>query len=522
MPKIGMESVRRRQIIAATKTCIHREGMARTSASRIAREAGIAPGLIAHYFDDKDDLLLETFRSIYRELTSDVRRRLGLASSPEERMLALLEAQISPATLRPEALTAWLAIYSTKREFPLLERIERAYEGRLMNNLRHELRAVGLGISEARDTAEELSILIDGLWQNLANPVTFTPERARNILYRYLRLRLPQLALVPPEDDTARRTTEDAGLSPEAKRFLKDNLPIVPISISANSIKKTRIQLDKQYRPEAKATVRELGLRLAQVRLGDIETLRVTPKTVKQDVSGAPNAVPAARIFYLFGGGYVTGEPDLDMPVLGGLSSRLQAIAAAPRYRLAPEDPYPAALEDALSAYRNFVAEVVDPFWVVGESAGGGLALAMLQAASIEGLRRPAAVALLSPWVDLSHGLPSANDGLDPTFTRRNLLDSTRLYAGAEGDLSQPGLSPLFGRLSGLPPIIITTGSRDILQEQSHALAAAITNARGTVDLHDWPGLWHVFEYHRSLPEAGQSLDRIAAFLREHAALLRA
>lgn len=521
VPKVGMEPVRRRQIIAATKTCIHREGIGRASANRIAREAGVAPGLITHYFGDKDELLLETFRSIYRELATDTRRRLGLARTPQERILALLEAQISPETLTPEAVTAWLAIYSTMCEFALLERIERAYDRRLMSNLTHELRRLGLEASQARDTAEELSILIDGLWQNLANPVTFTLDRARRILYRYLRLRLPHLTLEPPPDETARRAAQDAKLSQEARGFLRDNLPVVPIHLSAGSIVEARGQLAQLYRPEARASTRAFGLRLARTRLGGVETLRVSPKAQEQDGYGAPGAAPRPRLFYLFGGGYVTGEPELDMPVMGGICARLQAVAAAPRYRLAPEDPYPAALQDALAAYRDFVAALDGPFWVAGESAGGGLALAMVQAAADEGLRLPAAMALLSPWVDLTHALPSANDGFDPTFTRRNLLDSARLYAGAEDDLSQPGLSPLFGRLSGLPPIVITTGSRDILREQALALAEAVAAAGGTVELHDWPGLWHVFEYYRALPEAAQSLDRIAAFLRRHVPLNR-
>ncbi|MGB3416584.1 MAG: transcriptional regulator BetI [Mesorhizobium sp.] len=512
MPKVGMEPVRRRQIIAATKTCIHQEGIARTSASRIARQAGIAPGLITHYFDDKDELLLETFRSIYRELATDTRRRLGLAQSPAERMLALVEAQISPSTLTPESVTAWLAIYSTMRDFPLLERIERAYDHRLISNLTHELRGMGLDAAEARDIAEELSILMDGLWQNLANPVTFTIERARRLLYRYLAIRLPNVTLTPPEDDAARRAAEDAGLSTEARQFLKDNLPLVPVRLAAGSIVKTRSQLAQLYRPEAKASAQAFGVRLSQTRLGDIEALRVVPKPREPEANAS---LPAPRLFYLFGGGYVTGEPELDMPVIGALSARLQAISVAPRYRLAPEAPYPAALRDALAAYRAFTLEE-GSFWVVGESAGGGLALAMMQMAEREGLRRPAAIALLSPWVDLTHSLPSANDGIDPTFTRRNLVESARLYAGPESDISQPGLSPLFGTLSNLPPIVITTGSRDILQEQAQALAAAITAAGGTVELHDWPGLWHVFEYYRDLPEAAQSLDRIAAFLRSH------
>ncbi len=515
MPKVGMEPVRRRQLIAATKACIHREGIARTSANRIAREAGIAPGLITHYFNDKDELLLETFRSIYRELAADGRRRLGLARSPEERMLALIEAQISPPTLTPEAVTTWLAIYSTMRDFPLLERIERAYDRRLISNLTHEMRDMGLEASQARDIAEELSILIDGLWQNLANPVTLTIERARRILYRYLRLRLPSAKLTLPEDDAARRAAEDAGLSAEARQFLKDNLPIVPIRLAAGTIARTRSQLAQLYRPEAKASAKVFGVRLSQTSLGGVETLRTIPKSLDPEGAGAPVPAPAPRIFYLYGGGYVTGEPELDMPVIGALSARLQAIVAAPRYRLAPEHPYPAALKDALAAYRAFASEE-GPFWIVGESAGGGLALAMMQMAEQEGLRRPVAMALLSPWVDLTHSLPSANDGVDPTFTRRNLLESARLYAAKEKDLAQPGLSPLFGRLSSLPPAVITTGGRDILREHAHALAAAIAAAGGSAELHDWPGLWHVFEYYRELPEAAQSLDGIAAFLRRH------
>ncbi len=514
MPKVGMEPVRRRQIIAATKICIHREGVAQITLNRIAREAGVAPGLITHYFDNKDELLLETFRSIYRELATDIRRRLGLARTPAERLIALLEAQISPSTLTPEATGTWLATCSFMREIPLLERIERAYDRRLISNLTHELCDMGLSRHEARDIAEELLILIDGLWVNLANPVTLTAERASQVLYRYLNLRLPHVALSPLKDEAARRAAEDAGLSPEAHQFLKNNLPIGQTRLSVGNIARERSHLSQLYRPEAKASARAFRVRLSQMRLGDVETLGVTPKALQRLPQGG---TPRSRIFYLFGGGYITGEPEFDMPIIGGLSARLGAVAAAPHYRLAPEHPYPAALEDALAAYRAFVS-VEGSFWVVGESAGGGLALAMVQAAAREGLRLPDAMALLSPWVDLTHSLPSANDGFDPTFTRSGLLDSARLYAG-ENDLSQAGLSPLHGKLSGLPPILITTGSRDILREQAHALASAITDANGRVELHDWPGLWHVFEYYRTLPEAARSLDRIAAFLRDHVSL---
>lgn len=501
-----MEPIRRRQIIAATKECIHREGITRTSANRIAKVAGIAPTLILHYFDDKEALLLETFRSIYREFTSEIRRRLAVARTPQERLLALLEAQISPETLTPSAVNTWLAIYSTMRDFPLLQRIERAYDTRFISNLSHALRAMGVNVAEVRDIAEELSVFIDGLWLNTANPVTFTPEKARGLLYRYLNLRLPGYGFAPSRDETARRAAEDAALSPEARQFLKDNLPIVPIRLSRATVQAVREDFSQLFRPDARAAAKAHGVRLSRVQMGGIDTLRITPKV---------HDAPAPRLFYLFGGGYFSGEPQADLPISGALAVALRCVVASPRYRLAPEHPYPAALEDALAAYRAFAATAPRPFWAAGESAGGGLLLALMHRARHEGLPLPDRMALLSPWVDLTHSLPAANDGFDPTFARRSLLEAARLYAGPDADLADPGISPLFGDLGGLPPAVITTGSRDILREQALALSDAIRKAGGQVALHDWPGLWHVFEFYRALPEAAQSLDRIAAFLRD-------
>lgn len=510
MPKVGMEPVRRRQIIAATMACIHEEGIAKASFGRIARKAGVAPALIQHYFADKETLLLETFRSLYREFTSGIRRRLALARTPEERVTALMEAQIAPSVLTPEAVNSWLAIYALIREFPLLQRIEHAYDRRFISNLSHALRAMGLPPPEARELAEELAIFIDGLWQNAANPVTFTPERSRALLYRVLHRRLPGHVFAPPADDTPRRAAEDAGLSPQARQFLRDNLPVGPMGVSAASLPAFRDNSLRLGRPEGRAAARDNNVGLARAMLGGVDCLVVRPKDGSRP--GGP------RVFYLFGGGYISGEPEADLPISAGLAARLGAGVVSPAYRLAPEHPWPAAPQDALAAYRAFVGAAAGPFAVVGESAGGGLALAMLQEARREGLAMPAAMALLSPWVDAGPGLPCANDGWDPTVTRRHLTDAARLYAGAEAQARNPSVSPLYGPMEGLPPAIVTTGSRDLLREQAHALAAALERAGVPVVLRDWPGLWHVFEFYRALPEAAASLDGIAAFLRRHLA----
>ncbi|WP_333815900.1 transcriptional regulator BetI [Tabrizicola sp.] len=508
MPKVGMEPVRRRQIIAATMACIHEEGIAKASFGRIARKAGVAPALIQHYFEDKETLLLETFRSIYREFTSGIRRRLALARTPEEKVTALMEAQIAPSVLTPEAVNSWLAIYALIREFPLLQRIEHAYDRRFISNLSHALRDMGLSAEEAREVAEELAIFIDGLWQNAANPVTFTPERSRDLLYRVLHRRLPGHSFTPPEDETPRREAEDARLGPEARQFLRDNLPVGAMSVSAASLPAFRDNYLRLSRPEGRAAARDHAVALTRMSVGGVDSLVIRPKEGLRP--------GAQRVFYLFGGGYISGEPEADLPISAALAARLGARITSPAYRLAPEHPWPAAPQDALAAYRAFVADAGAPFAVVGESAGGGLAMAMLQAARREGLAMPAAMALLSPWVDAGQGLPCANDGWDPTVSRRHLADAARLYAGAEATARNPSVSPLHGSMEGMPPALIITGSRDLLREQAHALAAALERAGTPVVLRDWPGLWHVFEFYRVLPEAAASLDEIAAFLRSH------
>ncbi|MCB5410332.1 transcriptional regulator BetI [Pseudogemmobacter faecipullorum] len=512
MPKVGMEPVRRRQIIAATMAAIHKEGITRATFGRIAREAGVAPALIQHYFADKETLLLETFRSIYREFTAGMRRRLALANSPQERVTALLEAQIAPSVLTPEAVNTWLAIYALIGEYPLLQRIEHAFDRRFLSTLSQALRAMGIGRAEASDLAEELAIFIDGLWQNTANPVTFTPERARTLLYRVLQRLLPGQHFSPPADQAPRRAAEDAALSAAAQQFLRDYLPVASMAVSHSSIAGFRSLAQTTARPESRAAVKRHQVSLSRHSLAGIETLRIVPKSAR-----AAGAAGLAQHFYLFGGGYISGDPEADLPISAGLAERLEAVVFSPSYRLAPEHPWPAAPEDALTAYRAFVATATEPFAVIGESAGGGLALAMLQAARDEGLKLPAAMVLLSPWCDLSGGNGFANDGWDPTITAQILRDAARLYA--PGHHQHPSVSPLLGDLRGLPPAFITTGSRDIMHEQVYRLVDALQAAGVAVTLRDWPGLWHVFEFYPALPEATTSLDEISAFLRQHCSI---
>lgn len=126
----------------------------------------------------------------------------------------------------------------------------------------------------------------------------------------------------------------------------------------------------------------------------------------------------------------------------------------------------------------------------------------------------PGAAALLSPWCDLTHGGDSltANDGRDPTLTLAYVEGAARLYAGATPP-NNAAVSPILGALDGLPPTLVTSGTRDLLLSQSVELTARLRTAGVETDLRVWDGLWHVFEFYDELPEAAQSLREIAKFL---------
>lgn len=162
MPKVGMEPVRRRQMIAATIATIHEVGFPRTTLSEVARRAGVSQGLVAHYFRDKAGLLEATMRFIAEELKVDLARRLRGASDPRDRLSAVLTANFSERAFDRPTLSAWVAFWGQSHRNPQLGRIQRVLRARLKSNLAYELRRL-VPAHEARRIAMGLSILIDGL-----------------------------------------------------------------------------------------------------------------------------------------------------------------------------------------------------------------------------------------------------------------------------------------------------------------------------------------------------------------------
>jgi acetyl esterase/lipase len=224
------------------------------------------------------------------------------------------------------------------------------------------------------------------------------------------------------------------------------------------------------------------------------------------------------HILYLHGGAYVFGSPELYRDFVWRIAKRARAKVVFIDYRLAPEFPFPAALEDATAVYRALVASGVDPrrIAIAGDSAGGGLAFATLLKLRDDGLPMPAAAVALSPWTDLALNGPSVatNAEADPIYE----IGAAREFAGyylAGADPRTPYASPLYGDLAGLPPSLIQVGSDEAQLDDSVRMAERLRAAGCEVDLKIWPHMPHAWQlFARLLPEARQAIEEIGEFLR--------
>lgn len=226
---------------------------------------------------------------------------------------------------------------------------------------------------------------------------------------------------------------------------------------------------------------------------------------------------PTRAILYFHGGGYCVGSWQSHRGPITHLAVAAAAQVYAPNYRLAPEHPYPAALEDAVAAYRWLLGTGVPPSRVAlaGDSAGGGLAFATATAIRDSDLPAPAALALISPWVDLRCDAPSMtkNAGIDPMLRPAWSRACSAMYRNGR-DPGDPGCSPLFAAHHDLPPLLIQTGSDEIIVDDSIRLEASCREAGGEVTLQVFDGLWHDFQTHAGiLVEADEAIAEIAAFL---------
>jgi len=230
--------------------------------------------------------------------------------------------------------------------------------------------------------------------------------------------------------------------------------------------------------------------------------------------AGASDAV----VLYLHGGGYVIGSPRSHRHLAADIALAAGARTFTLDYRLAPEHPFPAALDDAVAAYRWLIeSQRAKPGCIVlaGDSAGGGLVLTTLVALRDAGLPLPAAGVCISPWTDLSCSLPAC----DPQRPSHDpLIDHAVLRAMAHATMRDPRVSPLFADLRGLPPLLVQVAGGEALVDDARQLAIAASEAGVHTTLEVWPRMVHVWHwYARMLDEGQRAIERVAQFM--HGAL---
>ena len=276
------------------------------------------------------------------------------------------------------------------------------------------------------------------------------------------------------------------------------------------------------YRPTGELDVENKRARLEALSKkakpsNDLQYTAVIADSVSAEWVVPSDAFTDRVILYLHGGAYNRGSINSHRPLVANIANAAKARALIIDYRLAPEDPFPAAVEDAVIAYRWLLANNIAPNQIVvaGDSAGGGLTLSMLVALRDAGERLPAGAICLSPWTDLAITGESWSTKakveliLDP----EEVLKSAKLYLG-NANPQTPLASPLYADLKDFPPLLIHVGTDEILLSDSTRFAERAQAAGVDVNLEVWEGMFHVWHFAaNALPEGRRAINRIAQFI---------
>ncbi len=269
----------------------------------------------------------------------------------------------------------------------------------------------------------------------------------------------------------------------------------------------------EQMRPQLDAIARLItriprGTSISPTMLGARPAEMLTPAKLESDTV----------IYYLHGGAYLGGSPRSHRGMLAHFAKAAGCKVIALDYRLAPEDPYPAPLEDAVAGYKALLAQGIPASKIViaGDSAGGNLSIVTAIALRDGGLPAPAGLVLLSPWTDLSSSGRSMGSRAerDRILTVLGISKAAEVFANGR-KLTDPLLSPLFADLKGLPKMLIQVGDDEVLLDDSTRFAAAARKAGVDVTLDVKPKLWHVWQILAGwMPEADDAVEEMGAFVR--------
>lgn len=272
------------------------------------------------------------------------------------------------------------------------------------------------------------------------------------------------------------------------------------------------------FRQDCENGNRLLG-KLFGKRLEGIEVSSVTVDSLPAEWIIPAGAAKDKVILYTIGGAYVSGSCQDHRRIVSRIAKGSETRALLFEYRLAPEHPFPAALEDSVSAYRWLLAKGISPsnIMIVGESAGGGLCLATLLALRDQGIPLPAAAVALSPWTDLKLTGESYQTNADVCLAPKGMAYVCSKYYVGDNDPCLPWISPLYGDLDGLPPLLIQIGGDETLLDDSTRFAEKAKAAGVDVTLNVGEGMMHCFALMPPfIPECRQAMDEICTFIKTY------
>ncbi|MEE4598895.1 alpha/beta hydrolase [Streptomyces sp. DSM 41524] len=307
-----------------------------------------------------------------------------------------------------------------------------------------------------------------------------------------------------PPDSSSKQTTTKHANHPQRKNMT---------STVESEISELRTYLAQSVDPSFNPPVAQA--RLAQYQYGASVPLPADTESTTLKVGGIPavrirsGGASDSRALLLFhSGGYSSGDPADHAALAAHLAIASNATGYVPQYRRAPEDPFPAAVEDAAAAYRGLLETgfPADKIVVAGDSAGGGLAIAVAQQAVLAGLPAPAGVYAMSPWADLTQTNPSYDirGPHDPMLSRTSLHDLARMYLNG-ADPRSPLASPVFGDFTNFPPLLLHVGTDEVLLGDTLALAREAAHAGSDVTLRVWAQMIHIFPWFHPHLQTGQA-----------------
>jgi len=252
----------------------------------------------------------------------------------------------------------------------------------------------------------------------------------------------------------------------------------------------------------------------------DVKVEKAEANEVAAEWTATPEADPSRVILFLHGGGYTAGSLNSHRHLVAQAGREARARTLALEYRLAPENPFPAAVEDAVAGYRFLLARGFSPsrIAVAGDSAGGGLTVALLVSLRDAELPLPACAWCISPWVDLegTGASMTAKAAIDPMVQQAYLTELAKAYLRG-ADPRAPLAAPLYADLQGLPPMLIQVGSAETLLDDAVRLAGAAGAADVRVNLEVWPDMIHVWHlFHPQVAAGRHALAEAGAFIRSH------